>query len=569
MDNFTINTIRERTDIAEIIGQYVKLIQRGQNYVGLCPFHNEKTPSFSVNTAKNIWHCFGCGEGGNVFGFLMKIENISFPDTLKILANRAGIIIEEKQWQQSKEENNSYDILKKAQDVYTQNISSEKAQEYLKSRKISQETSETFQIGYTGAKNFSLYSKLKGEFKDEELLSSGLFIQGTHGIYDRFQERLMFPIIDSQNRIVGFGGRTLINDSAKYINSPDTSVYHKSNHLYALNVARSHIKDGNGLIIVEGYMDAISLYQAGIRNVAAALGTSFTSQQAKLAHRVTDKIYLNFDSDGAGKKAISKAREVLDSGDVMVIVLKDAKDPDEFVSKFSAVDYLKAKEESLPLLKYLIYAKIQEYSSLEKAKNISGEDKAKIIKDCKEILQQQDEVIRQEYIKELSSLLQIDTELLKARFSKYSSVNMQRKQFEYNKQKESKYLKLEKDILAILINDLELRKGYINKITVQDFEDIDNKKIFTLLQEHLIESVDVLLTNESGDISKKIIEFSMFEHITNHLEYLTQCLESLKKRQKESKIDSYKLEINRLEKIGDFDKLKLQQEELNKLIKKT
>lgn len=357
-----IDEIRNKNDIVDVISQYVTLKRSGRNFFGLCPFHKEKSPSFSVSPDKQIFHCFGCGVGGNVFHFLQKIENISFLEALEQLANNAGIDLpsldNEADSKLIELKSKVYKINEIAANFYHERLykpESKEAQEYIKKRKLDNKTLKNYLIGYSG--NFNeLYLELKKYgFSEEEILASCLVNKNENGKFiDRFRKRLMFPIQDTRNRIIAFGGRVLDDSKPKYINSPENIVYHKGRHLFGLNVAkREQIKK---LIIVEGYMDAISLHQRGITNVVASLGTAMTEQQGRLLRKSSEQIIIGYDADGAGQAATLRGLEILQNlgCDIRILQIYGAKDPDEFVTKYGPERFQKCVENSISLVEYKI-----------------------------------------------------------------------------------------------------------------------------------------------------------------------------------------------------------------------
>ncbi len=565
-----IHQIKERTDIADTIGQYVTLKRRGGNLLGLCPFHNEKSPSFTVNTAKNIWHCFGCGEGGNIFQFIMKIENLSFPETLKMLGERAGIAMADLMGgKEHRKEEGLFQILLEAQGIYRELLSHARAQEYIKKRDLNEVSIKTWNIGYTGPKGQFIASRFKGRYSEDLLVSSGLFISTPNGLIDRFQDRLMFPILDLQSRVVGFGGRTLGDDSAKYINSPETPVYHKSNFLYGLAQTKQDVKTEGCLILVEGYMDAVGLHQAGIKPVAAVLGTALTIPQIKLAERFTDKVFLCFDADEAGRKAARRAAEVVPHTKVelRVIRLKDAKDPDEFVKKFGAAAFDLAKEDSLPLLRFLVESALEQIGPIEKAFSWSGEDKAHVVKEVKALLAGQDEIVKSEYVTWLANTLHVDADLIKNRFFSYGSLRVNVGTSYTGTPKQDKYHKLERGILGILLSEVTLRADYLDQLPEDDIEDVDHKKIIHILRSQPTALLEDLMNTVEADLSKKMADLVMILHVADRKLFLEESLNALRKRIRDRKIDAIKQTIKQLEKLGDFDKLTQAQNELSKLKK--
>ena len=304
-----IEEIRSSNDIVDVISQYVVLKRSGRNFFGLCPFHKEKSPSFSVSPDKQIFHCFGCGVGGNVIHFISKIENIDFKETLELLAERAGIPLpDNNSYEDNKKQNiksNIYKINEYTAKFFHENLykpTSKQAQEYIKLRKLDNKTLKSFLIGYSTTYNELYKALIKEGFKEEDILASGLVSKTDEGTYiDRFRKRLMFPIQDVKGKVIAFGGRVLDDSKPKYINSSENLVYSKGRNLYGLNVAKQNKLDE--IIIVEGYMDAVSLFQRGITNVVASLGTALTEAQGRLLRKYSQKIVIGYDSDGAGQAA--------------------------------------------------------------------------------------------------------------------------------------------------------------------------------------------------------------------------------------------------------------------------
>ncbi|MFR8049126.1 DNA primase [Fusicatenibacter sp.] len=336
-----IEEVRSRNDIVSVISEYVKLQRKGSSYFGLCPFHNEKSPSFSVSPDKQMYYCFGCGAGGNVFTFIQEYENYSFPEAMKFLAERAGITLPEKEY--SQEERRAQDLRtrilnvnKMAAKYYYYQLRTEngrQAMEYLKNRCLSDETIRSFGLGYSNKYSNDLYLYLKKQGVSDELLrESGLMnVDERNGMYDKFWNRVIFPIMDVNNRVIGFGGRVMGDGKPKYLNSPETAVFDKSRNLYGLNVARTARK--KSMLVCEGYMDVISMHQAGFKNSVASLGTALTTQHASLLKRYTDEVILTYDSDGAGIKAALRAIPMLKAAGISTRVLhmNPYKDPDEFI----------------------------------------------------------------------------------------------------------------------------------------------------------------------------------------------------------------------------------------------
>lgn len=346
-----VEEIRSKNDIVSVISSYIRLQKKGSNHMGLCPFHNEKTPSFSVSASKQMYHCFGCGVGGNVFTFVMEYENFTFIDALKFLAERAGVQLPEQEYseevkRQSDLKSRLLEVNKQAAKYFYYQLISPRGQaahDYLINRDLTEETIKQFGLGYSNKYSDDLYKYLKGlGYEDGFLKLSGLVnIDEQRGGSDKFWNRVMFPIMDINHRVIGFGGRVLGEGMPKYLNSPETMLFDKSRNLYGLNIARSSRK--TQLLICEGYMDVIALHQAGFTNAVAALGTAFTTFHANLIKRYTNEVILTFDSDGAGIQAALRAIPILKEAglSIKVINMKPYKDPDEFIKALGAEEYQK------------------------------------------------------------------------------------------------------------------------------------------------------------------------------------------------------------------------------------
>ena len=340
-----VEEVRSRNDIVDVISGYVKLQKKGSNYFGLCPFHNEKSPSFSVSPQKQMYYCFGCGAGGNVITFLMEYESYTFPEALKILADRAGVKLPEVEY--SKEERIKADrrsilleINKLAANYFYYQLQQPQGKmgyEYFRNRQLSDDTIRRFGLGFANKTSSDLYQYLRAKgYGDDILKDTGLVTVEERGTHDKFWNRVMFPIMDVNNRVIGFGGRVMGDGTPKYLNSPETLIFDKRRNLYGLNYARTSRE--KYILACEGYMDVIAMHQAGFTNAVASLGTAFTSQQAALLKRYTDTVILTYDSDGAGVRAALRAIPILKEVGIStrVLSLKPYKDPDEFIKNMGA-----------------------------------------------------------------------------------------------------------------------------------------------------------------------------------------------------------------------------------------
>ena len=362
-----IDDLKRQTDIVRVVQDYVQLKKKGANWMACCPFHKEKTPSFSVSPAKEIFYCFGCHKGGSVFNFVMEMERISFPEAIKLVAEKSGVplpkLVDDSRFEARRNEADAVIELNKwALEWWEQQLKSSGeghiARDYLLRREITDETRKTFRLGYApdSWEALSIYLRQKGATQ-EQIERSGLVVKKEEGgSYDRFRGRLIFPVMDIQGRPIAFGGRTLRDEDAKYINSPETAAYVKGRNLFGLNLTRDEIRRAGFVILVEGFLDLIVPYQFGVRNVVASLGTALTPDQARLVSRFARKVVVNYDGDNAGVQAAKKAIEILLAEDleVKILVLPEASDPDEFIRKSGVSEYQQQRGLAQPHIQFVI-----------------------------------------------------------------------------------------------------------------------------------------------------------------------------------------------------------------------
>ena len=431
-----IEEVRIRNDIIGVIGSYINLKKSGNNYLGLCPFHNEKTPSFSVSQSKQMYHCFGCGVGGNVYTFIMEYENYTFVEALKYLAERAGVNLPEQEYSASQKrrmdiKNRLLEINKEAAKYYYYQLKSNRGQaarQYLLDRGLSEETIKSFGLGYANRYSDDLYKYLKSlQYEDNILKQSGLVsFDEVRGGHDKFWDRIVFPIMDANNKVVGFGGRVMGDGMPKYLNSPETDIFDKSRILYGLNIARRSRE--SYYLICEGYMDVIALHQAGFTNAVAALGTAFTEYHANLLKRYTREVVLTFDSDEAGTQAALRAIPILRNAGltVKVVNMDPFKDPDDFIKSLGPNEYKKRIEEAKNSFFF-------EVDILESSYNLEDpEEKTKFFNElAKKLLNFSEELERNFYLEALAKTYQIDAMLLYRLVNKLGSQSVL--QGSYNK----------------------------------------------------------------------------------------------------------------------------------------
>ncbi len=581
-----LDEIRSHNDIVDVVSQYVALKRKGRNFFGLCPFHNEKSPSFSVSADKQIFHCFGCGVGGDVIHFIMKIENLNFIESVQLLAERAGINLptnfsaedEKKSILKSK----VYEVNQSTAEFYHENLykpTSKEAQQYIKKRKLDNNTLKSFLIGYAGDNNeLFAYLKSKG-FGEEEMLASSLIGKSESGrYYDKFRHRVMFPIQDIRGKVIAFGGRVLDDSKPKYINSPENIVYSKGRNLFGLNVAK---RSTTGLLkrvlIVEGYMDAISLYQRGITNVVASLGTALTDAQGRLLRKNSEQVILGYDADGAGQTAIMRGMEILKNMgiDIRVLQISGAKDPDEYVVNYGPDKFRKCMDDAISVVEYKVKA-LKKTLDLD---NVS--DKIKFLNELAKVLSEVDNTMEREvYIDKISKTYDISEEAIIAEINKRLYKNtanvktLERKVEPIKKIEENSIdaatLKREKMVIYLLINYPKESFERIKDTVKIDFIKLEqNKQIINKIYEKL----------SNGSDTENVIGWFEDEQVINYISGIlaydfeitdvNKAIEDIEKIYlKESKISRRNEIINKLENRKDLtkDEAAELESELNKII---
>lgn len=481
-----IEDVRSRNDIVDVIGSYVNLKRKGNSYSACCPFHHEKTPSFHVSREKQMYHCFGCGVGGNVFTFMMEHENMTFPEAVEMLAERAGIQLPEKSM--SGEEKRLADERTRIKEMnklaagyfhfLLKSDHGKNALSYLQNRGLSDDTITKFGLGYSDKYSDDLYKYLKSKgYSDDEMAKAGLIrIDERHGPSDRFWNRVMYPIVDTNNRVIGFGGRVMGDGTPKYINSQDTPVFDKSRNLYGLNLARKSKR--KGIIFCEGYMDVISMHQAGFDNAVASLGTALTVGQVNLIKRFTDRVYLAYDSDEAGTKAALRALSIMREFELpaRVISLKPYKDPDELIQTMGTEEFEKRINEAKSGVMFEIEILEHNYNQND------PQDRTEFQKEAAKCLSRiTDPLERDNYIEAVADNYSIDKKTLKETVTAYglsaesridtSVFREQTRRGSPEEEKEKQHLKSERVMITWLINDNSLIPAVREYLEPSDFED--------------------------------------------------------------------------------------------------
>lgn len=538
-----INEVRDKSDIVDVVSEYVTLRQFGNNYKGLCPFHGEKTPSFTVSEEKQIFHCFGCGEGGDVFSFLMKHENIEFTEALKTLADKTNVLLEQKKPNTKQDELREilYKINREAGIYFYRNLfKDKKAFDYLIDRGIDSDTLKTFGVGYAYDSWSGLldYLKKKG-YQEADIEKAGLIThhKKSNRYYDKFRGRIIFPIINTRGNIIGFGARsTDEKNQPKYLNSPETPVFSKGNNLYGLNIVKKHNKSDK-IILVEGYMDVLSLFKFGIVNSVASLGTALTQNQVKLLKRYSKEIFICYDSDVAGKKATDKAIEVMKTVDIYpkIVVLPENLDPDDFIKEFGVDKFKERLDNALTAMDFKIIQKKNQYDINK------YEDKINFLKDVSVLLKEiKSPVEREVYIEKVSSDTNIPSQVIKAEINKDLVEKKSFKNKDEGNNYKSKYsdkfnnvkkenispvqLKLkpghltaERELLSLIINSKIVYERVKNKFMADEFlnplytnlinmvytsyelyGEVDKMEILSKLSQHEREDVGELFNSRSN-----------------------------------------------------------------------
>lgn len=480
-----VEEIRQRNDIVQVISSYVRLQKRGSNHMGLCPFHNEKTPSFSVSGSKQMYHCFGCGASGNVFTFVMEYENFNFVEALRFLAERGGVNLPEMEYSEEDRKRQDFrtkllEVNKAAAKYFYYLLRTERGQNaytYLKDRGLTEETIKKFGLGYADKYSDDLYQYLKKQgYRDELLKESGLItLNEAKGSFDKFWNRVMYPIMDINHKVIGFGGRVMGEGMPKYLNSPETKIFDKSRNLYGLNFARQ--AKGRQILLCEGYMDVISLHQAGFTNAVASLGTAFTERQAVLIKRYADEVLLTYDSDGAGIKAALRAIPMLKNAGITpkIVHMEPYKDPDEFIKALGAQEFQKRIDNAENSFYF-------EVSLIEKEHDFKDpEQKTKFYNElAKKLLVFSEELERNNYIEAMAAKYAIRFEDLRKLVNKYGAqlsfgvsagMPVREEKKREGKVKEDGIMRSQKILLTWLIEDTSLFAKIGDIITEEDFKE--------------------------------------------------------------------------------------------------
>ena len=564
-----IEKIKEQNDIVDIISENVRLKKAGRNFTGLCPFHNDKSPSFSVSPEKQIYKCFSCGEAGNVITFVMKYKKLTFQEAVKHLADKAGIPLEiggHENSKASKKRDLLFKVNVEAARYFFANLQKTKmAKDYFLRRGIKEEVIKRFGLGYAFDSWHGLINYLRNKgFRDDLLLEAGLILKSekSGNTYDRFRNRVIFPVFDVRGRVIGFGGRVLDDSKPKYLNSPETMVFQKGTNLYGLNFAIKNKLEEDYIIIVEGYMDLISLHQHGITNTVASLGTALTVNQARLLKRYVSKVIISYDADVAGQTATLRGLEILrNTGfDVKVLKVPQGKDPDEFVRNNGKEAFLKLVKNALPLIEYRIK---------RAADGIDFKDGSQVIKFAEkfaEILAELNPIEKDVYIKKISEETSIKEQALYDLLSEVMAKGQKEDIFMNKKEEngtklyvEPGYLKAERALLKLILED-DFYDELKELIKEGDFIVESHNKIYSLILQGKNENTNNIISYiesrcddvESSKELIKIKEQNILD-LSNKDKLINDYLKQLESFKIKKKIDELKKKQKQLEKEGKFE----------------
>ncbi|MGB7294310.1 MAG: DNA primase [Candidatus Aminicenantales bacterium] len=553
-----IDQIRQAADIVEIASLYTSLKRRGRKHVGLCPFHSEKDPSFTVDAEKQLFHCFGCGVGGDVFTLVMEKENLTFPEALSHLAERYHIPMPQKTRlspELQKLEEKVYKVNELALAFFRRNLfqtrEGETALAYLKKRGLSSDTLETLKVGYALTSWNALLDHFRGRGTDLSLLEkAGLVLPGQKRAehYDRFRGRVIFPIFGLTGKTVAFGGRMIAEATPKYLNSPDTPVYSKGKVLYGLNWTKEAVREAGELILVEGYTDFASLYQAGIRNIAASLGTALTPHQVALAMRFAPRIIINYDGDSAGKMAALRAVSLCFEKAVQaqVLVLPQNLDPDGFIRKSGPQPYFDLIKKSVSGLQFLI-----DMTTRTGRMNVP-EEKSRIIRTIvTELDKIPDPIAKSEYLRQAGDRLGVEEALLRR-------ITEKRAPEKTGEEKKLLY-PAEKMLLQILLEDQKLAADLLRQVQKEDFRGLRSEGALVFILDCARQGKRVLLSELSSAVGpelwRQVSEMMQERSRPGTPEEVLDCLKTLRRTALEARLRALQKEVERCERNGEKEKL--------------
>lgn len=559
-----VEDIKGKTDIVETVSSYVQLKKRGKNYIGLCPFHSEKTPSFTVSAEKNIFHCFGCGEGGNIIDFIMKIEKLEFIEALKMLGDKAGIAVETKAVDQKtkNERQLMYAINQAACKFFESNLDGAVVA-YFEKRGIKKSLLEQFKIGFAKEGWDILLNYLVGRgYNPADIEKTGLIIKKDekNEYFDRFRNRIIFPIIDPRERVLGFSGRAFGEFEPKYLNSPDSPVFHKGEVLFGLNLAGQEIKKKKYAVLVEGNVDLMMCHQHNFSNTVAPLGTAFTLAQAKLLKRFCETVVVVYDGDAAGINAAERTEAQLKEAGIQVriAVIGDKKDPADFIAEQGEEAFLKLLKESQAALEFKIKRTIGKFN----IKRI--ESKTKAIEAVAEILgRETNHILQKEYTKSAAALLGCDPDTLGSEIRRKSFYRHRAKSSEGMQKPPSKIDEAEKCLIRFSFEDRELLEIIRRQLGAEEFSSPD----YAAIMGKIFASDPCRIEDLDSESQKKIVRQVLLnsDPVENPKLTIKDCIGTVKREQLKKKLEAARAQMQKEEAEGNLERVKALQEEFKRL----
>ncbi|HJQ24800.1 MAG TPA: DNA primase [Blastocatellia bacterium] len=568
--------VKNQSDIVRVISDYVSLKKRGANYMACCPFHSEKTPSFSVSQPKGLYKCFGCGAGGSVFDFVMRIEGCQFPEAVRIVAEKSGIPIPAvDETEDYKKTQHDREVVLRLNDLATQffemNLLDEQAgaaaRAYVESRGISDETRALFRLGYAPDSWDALINFLRDhQATDEDLTISGLVVnKETGGFYDRFRGRLMFPIADSQGRVIAFGGRVMGEGEPKYLNSPETTVYTKGRNLYGLAYSKNDVRQGGYAILVEGYLDCMIPYQAGIRNIVASLGTALTDNQVRLLRRYMDapQIIVNFDPDSAGQNATMRSIEMLLTEGFKVNILKmpTDDDPDEYVRAYGGDAFRALLKTTQPYIEYIIDMTVAKHDITRPAGKVEAVNAI-----MPHLARMRDKVARADYADQIADRLKVDSRVIREEMRRVA-VHRQQTLDPKRLRAAADVTMAERQLLELMLADAEVRRAMVANLQEEDYTELATGAIFTAIigveREGLEPDFDRLGARLENEEERALLPALLMSDLAwaggQDFETLfkkaTEALSSLRRKQIERRLEVIQIEIGQAESNQDHHRV--------------
>jgi DNA primase len=568
--------VRNQSDIVRIVSDYVTLKKRGANYLARCPFHSEKTPSFTVHQGKGIYKCFGCGAGGSVFDFIMRIDGCSFPEAIRIVAEKSGIpipaVADSEDYKKLAEERDTILRLNQWAAEFFENQLNDpregaRAREYIESRGIREETVRQFRLGWAPDHWEALISHLRGlGATTADLDLSGLAVlKEAGGLRDRFRGRLMFPISDSQGRIIAFGGRVIGTGEPKYLNSPETAVYTKGRNLFGLSISKNEIRAAGFAILVEGYLDCMIPFQEGVRNIVASLGTALTDGQVRLLRRYMEhpQIVVNFDPDSAGQAAAMRSIEVLlaEGFKVNILRMPTNQDPDEYVRAHGVERFKQVLKTSQPYIEYVIDNAISSYDVSRPTGKVEA-----INSILPHLARMRDKVVRADYADQIADRLKVDSRVVREELRK-TATNRRESLDKKAIRSAQDVTAAEKQLLAIMLANPDVRQAILSAMREEDYSELATAGVFGAIVRLELEGQDTDFSRMSelvdSDRERELLADLMISDLgwvggddfDAFFKHATEALSSLRRRQCDRKLEAIQIEITRAERERDSDRV--------------